>query len=263
VRRLAEKLQNGELDDIRAVPTSTATEQLASQLGIRLVSLVDAPGAKSNTESVLQQHRAIFTVVSFGVADLDVVIDGADEVDPALNLVKGRGGALLREKLVAEVRQRPQFAGGEGDSIDEQALLNFSSLAASQAVCCRGGRLEGGEQAGRIPRRGMFGKLDATIAAWEGDAPACRSVWQIPVEIVQFSWEHIMNQIVKIPAYVWCFTDVCQRAHTDCLRQRSRILLAHRLAGCRAQRREKADGKPYVTDNGNYIVDLYYEVLRI
>lgn len=35
--------------------------------------------------------------------DLDVVIDGADEVDPDLNLVKGRGGALLREKLVAEV----------------------------------------------------------------------------------------------------------------------------------------------------------------
>jgi len=76
VERLAQKIASGELTDIVAVPTSEATKALAEAGGIPLTTLdeLDAP--------------------------LAVTIDGADTVDSQLNLVKGGGGALLREKLV-------------------------------------------------------------------------------------------------------------------------------------------------------------------
>mmetsp|Transcript_18276 Transcript_18276/g.62051 ORF Transcript_18276/g.62051 Transcript_18276/m.62051 type:complete len:275 (-) Transcript_18276:41-865(-) len=75
VERLGEKLASGELKDIVAIPTSVRTQEQAESLGIPLVTL--------DTHSVL-----------------DVAIDGADEVAPDGGLVKGRGGALLREKMV-------------------------------------------------------------------------------------------------------------------------------------------------------------------
>ena len=73
---LAERLSAGELRDIVGVPTSRATESRARELGIPIVTLNDLPR-------------------------LDVTIDGADEVGPGLDLIKGHGGALLWEKLVA------------------------------------------------------------------------------------------------------------------------------------------------------------------
>lgn len=75
VDRIGELLKSGELKDIIAVPTSVATKNQAEGLGIPLATLDTQP-------------------------KLDVAIDGADEVDPALDVVKGRGGALLREKMV-------------------------------------------------------------------------------------------------------------------------------------------------------------------
>jgi ribose 5-phosphate isomerase A len=75
VERLGQKLASGELKDIVAIPTSVRTKEQAEELKIPLVTL--------DTHS-----------------KLDVAIDGADEVDPDLNLVKGGGGALLREKMV-------------------------------------------------------------------------------------------------------------------------------------------------------------------
>ena len=75
VERVGEKLKSGELKDILAIPTSVRTKEQAESLDIPLVTL--------DTHS-----------------KLDVAIDGADEVDPDLNLVKGGGGALLREKMV-------------------------------------------------------------------------------------------------------------------------------------------------------------------
>lgn len=80
-RRLAALLAAGTLHDITAIPTSAATERLARELGIPLVA------------GEWPDH-------------IDVTIDGADEVDPALDLVKGAGGALLREKIVAQVSRR-------------------------------------------------------------------------------------------------------------------------------------------------------------
>ena len=75
VERVGELLKSGELKDIVCIPTSERTKEQALSLDIPLVTL--------DTHS-----------------KLDVAIDGADEVDPDLNLVKGGGGALLREKMV-------------------------------------------------------------------------------------------------------------------------------------------------------------------
>jgi ribose 5-phosphate isomerase A len=72
---LGEKLQSGELQNIVGVPTSEETATHARALGIPLATLADHPR-------------------------LHLAVDGADEVDPALNLIKGLGRALLREKIV-------------------------------------------------------------------------------------------------------------------------------------------------------------------
>ena len=63
---------------IRGVPTSEASAELARSLGIPLLTLAD-------------------------VTRIDLTIDGADEIDPQGNLIKGGGGALLREKVVASI----------------------------------------------------------------------------------------------------------------------------------------------------------------
>jgi ribose 5-phosphate isomerase A len=77
VRYIGELLRTGMLNDIVAFATSQVTWDEALRLNIPMLS-EDLPRA------------------------LDVTIDGADEVDPLLNLIKGGGGALLREKLVAQ-----------------------------------------------------------------------------------------------------------------------------------------------------------------
>lgn len=77
VERLAEKLHSGELANIRGVATSEQTAQLAAAVGIPLLDMRE-------------------------IDHIDITIDGADEVDPAMNLIKGGGGALLREKIVAQ-----------------------------------------------------------------------------------------------------------------------------------------------------------------
>jgi len=75
------RLRSGALRDIVGVPTSEATAARARRLGIPLATLVEQPV-------------------------LDLAVDGADEVDPALNLIKGLGGALLREKIVEIAARR-------------------------------------------------------------------------------------------------------------------------------------------------------------
>lgn len=155
VERLGQKLASGALKDIVAIPTSIRTRDQAVSLGIPLVSLDTHP-------------------------ILDVAIDGADEVDPALNLVKGRGGALLREKMV-EVQAKKFVV-----IVDESKLVD--GLGVSGAM---------------------------------------------PVEVTPFCWEFNQN----------------------------RLLALESVKGCTAKLRmdDKDASKPYMTDNDNYIVDLYFD----
>jgi ribose 5-phosphate isomerase A len=87
--RLAELVKAGTLWDLVGVPCSTQVEGEARRLGIPLTTLDEHP-------------------------ELDLTIDGADEVDPELNLIKGGGGALLREKIVAQASRREVIVVDEG-----------------------------------------------------------------------------------------------------------------------------------------------------
>ncbi len=79
IRLLAERVHKGL--KIRGIPTSVQSHNLALQLGIPLTTF--------------EEYQQI-----------DVTIDGADEFDPALNLIKGGGGAMLREKIVASASKK-------------------------------------------------------------------------------------------------------------------------------------------------------------
>ena len=79
VRLLGERVQAGL--KIRGIPSSRRTKEVAGTVGIPLTTLEEFP-------------------------EIDVTIDGADEIDPELQLIKGGGGALLREKIVASASKR-------------------------------------------------------------------------------------------------------------------------------------------------------------
>jgi ribose 5-phosphate isomerase A len=145
---LAERLAGGVLTRILAVPTSDDTAAKCRALGIPLTTLDEHPR-------------------------LSLVIDGADEIGPGLDLIKGMGGALLREKLVVGASQR------------------FVVLAdASKRVRKLGTR-----------------------------AP-------VPVEVVPFGWS------VHLPFFA--------------------------KLGAEAALRRSADRRPFVTDEGHYIVDCRF-----
>ncbi|WP_108858950.1 ribose-5-phosphate isomerase RpiA [Ruegeria sp. Alg231-54] len=92
VRRLGERVQQEGLR-IKAVPTSTRTAQLARELGIEVVSLDQAGW-------------------------LDLTIDGADEFDGDLNLIKGGGGAHLQEKIVATASDQMIVIADAGKEVE-------------------------------------------------------------------------------------------------------------------------------------------------
>ena len=145
---IGQKLRKGELSDIVAIPTSDETEALARREGIPLVNL--------------DERQAV-----------DLTIDGADEVDGDLNVVKGLGGYLLREKIVAYATHHELII------VDDRKLVN------------------------RLGTRSP-----------------------VPVEVVRFG-----------------------------CRQSQAALIA---TGAQPEQRLR-DGQPYVTDEGNYIVDCHYD----
>jgi len=145
---LAARLQDGRLRDIVCVPTSSRTRDLAESLGIALTTL-------DERES------------------LDIAIDGADEVDPDLNLIKGAGGALLHEKIVAAAARQFVVVA------DESKLVH---------------RL--GEHAG------------------------------VPIEVVRFGWKPHLGRLEAL--------------------------------GCRASLRTAPSGEPFLTDEGNFILDARF-----
>ncbi len=101
IRKLGDMAQGGF--GVRGVPTSIATANLAKEHGIPLTSLEECPV-------------------------LDLTIDGADEVDVKLNLIKGMGGALFREKLVAAASKRVAIA------VDRSKLVKRLGLRAPVPV---------------------------------------------------------------------------------------------------------------------------------
>jgi ribose 5-phosphate isomerase A len=132
---------------IIGIPTSIQTADLARTLGIPLTTLDEHP-------------------------EIDITIDGADEVDPKLNLIKGGGGALLREKVVASVTKRMVVVADSG-------------------------------------------KVVATL----GKFP-------LPVEVISFARTVVEKKIVSL--------------------------------GATPKLRTKPDGSPYLTDNGNQILDCSF-----
>ncbi len=148
IKKIGELVREGM--HLSAVSTSTATSQLAASLGIEILPFNE-------------------------ITRTDLTIDGADEVDPDLNGIKGGGGALLYEKLVAEVSDKIIWVV---DSTKQVAKL------------------------GKFP---------------------------LPVEVVQYGLNQVLRQ----------FTE---RDYKPVLRIK--------------------EGKPYVTDSGNFIVDLNLKVIH-
>jgi len=145
VRFLAERVRTGLR--IRGIPTSSHTGDLAKATGIPLTTLDE-------------------------VQQIDVTIDGADEFDPQLNLIKGGGGALLREKIVASASRLEVIIA---DSSKQVQVL------------------------GKFP---------------------------LPVEVIPFAQALVMRKIEAL--------------------------------GARVELRQLADGKPFITDSGNHILDCHF-----
>lgn len=81
LQELSRLINEGSLKEIVGIPSSNQTEKLALELGIPLITFEQK-------------------------SEIDLNIDGADEVDPDLNLIKGGGGALLREKVIAQASNK-------------------------------------------------------------------------------------------------------------------------------------------------------------
>ncbi|GAB1429603.1 ribose-5-phosphate isomerase RpiA [Ignavibacteria bacterium] len=81
IEEIGKRIAAGMLSDIHGIPSSVRTENLARAVGIPLLTFDDCQ-------------------------TLDLTIDGADEIDPLLRLIKGGGGALLREKVLAQASAR-------------------------------------------------------------------------------------------------------------------------------------------------------------
>ncbi len=100
---------------VRGVPTSKASEGLARELGIEIVSLEE-------------------------VRRIDTTFDGADEVDPRLNLIKGWGGALVREKIVAAASRRRVILVGQEKLVKRlgaHGMLPVEIVPFAAAFCIR------------------------------------------------------------------------------------------------------------------------------
>jgi len=113
VRALGARVQQGL--KVRGVPTSDATAALAAEVGIPLLTLAEA-------------------------GQLDTTFDGADEVDPNLDVIKGYGGALVREKIVAaSSNQLVILVGAEKlvGTLGERGKLPVEVLDFGRALCAR------------------------------------------------------------------------------------------------------------------------------
>jgi ribose 5-phosphate isomerase A len=137
---LGEKIHAGL--DVVGVPTSEATRAQAEQCGVRLTTLDE-------------------------IDRLDLTVDGADEIDGALNLVKGGGGALLREKIVAAASDRMIVIADETKWVDALGhfplpveVIPFGLSATRRAMA--GAFAESGVSGQMVLRKGEDGHVFVT-----------------------------------------------------------------------------------------------------
>ena len=137
---------------VRAVPTSRDTAEMAAGLGIPIVTEL--------------------------IGQIDLAVDGADEVDPALNLIKGRGGALFREKVVAAASKRFVVVVDESKLVKQLGVgvlpvevLPFLWRSTAERLAALGVSLvvRGGEETPYITDNGNL-ILDVTVEGGIADA---------------------------------------------------------------------------------------------
>ncbi len=142
---------------VRGVPTSRSTAELAAANGIAVVEEI--------------------------VGQIDLAVDGADEVDAGLNLVKGRGGALFREKLVAAAAKRFVVVVDESKVVERLGVgvlpvevlpFLWRTTAERLAELCSGLKVRGGEEEPYITDNGNL-ILDLSFADGIEDVPALGS----------------------------------------------------------------------------------------
>jgi len=152
---------------VRGVPTSRATAELAAANGIPIVTELLGP--------------------------IDLSVDGADEVDPSLNLIKGRGGALFREKVIAAASRRfvvvvdaskavPKL--GVGVLPIEVLPFLWRSTAVRLASLGTSLTVRGGEEAPYITDNGNL-ILDLRIEGGISDAPALAQAIRGTIGVVE------------------------------------------------------------------------------
>jgi ribose 5-phosphate isomerase A len=132
VRRIGALLADGQLQRIVGIPTAEVTAREAERCGVPLGSLDDHPS-------------------------VDITIDGADEIDPALNLIKGLGGALLREKIVAAASRRLVIVADESKRVAQLAtrapvpveVIPFARRPVAGYLASLGGRVVARQRDGR------------------------------------------------------------------------------------------------------------------
>lgn len=152
---------------VRGVPTSRATAELAARHGIPVVEEL--------------------------VGQIDLTVDGADEVDPKLDLIKGRGGAHLREKLVATASKRFVVVVDGSKMVErlgvgvvpvEVSPFLWRSTAERLARLCTGLKVRGGEERPYITDNGNL-VLDLAFADGIEDAAALAAELKSAVGVLE------------------------------------------------------------------------------
>ena len=152
---------------VRGVPTSRATAELAAANGIQIVTELIGP--------------------------IDITVDGADEVDQGLNLIKGRGGALFREKLVAAASKRFVVVIDESKVVKQLGVgvvpvevspFLWRSTAHRLASVATSLTVRGGEEAPYITDNGNL-ILDLMIGGGIVDAPALATSLKAMVGVIE------------------------------------------------------------------------------
>lgn len=172
LEKISEKIKNGELKKILCIPSSVRTETEAKKLGIPLTNFEEL--IMDNGELQISNSQLAISNFQFVI---DITIDGADECDEELNLIKGGGGALLREKILAQASKRLIII------VDESKLSKHLGTK-----------------------------------------------WSVPVEVIQFASSVEQKFLESL--------------------------------GAKVVRRKNAEGKDYVTDENNFILDADFGEIK-